>query len=216
MQIVKSTFKTLLNSDVLRPIYCITDEHQGIEKQRIYKGAQQVCRIDYDKAFLHEKRVFSELYDAIDHTNSNSPIVISDYGKGLLTPAIIAKINDSGRKLYLDPHPNNDIFQYRNLHMIKLNEKELQHFTKSSDMRYGCRKLMEATGAKHVFVTMNKDGMFYMNDKEETHHVESKVKWVKTVEGAGDVVFASLVTDMEAGLEIKDAMERASALVAIS
>lgn len=215
VQIVKHTL------DKLGPIYSdITDEHQGIEKQRIYSNGKQVARIDYDKPFVHEKDIFGRLIDL--KTGSREIVyLVSDYGKGLMTPAIIAYICASKARIYLDPHPNNPIDQYKNLHMIKLNEKELEfftpHVTGASKDLYALRAkdLMQRTGAKHVFVTLGAKGIYYHGADGSSFNEPSQVtQQVKVVEGAGDVVMASLVADMEQGLHYMVAMQRAMKLVA--
>lgn len=187
----------------------LTNDPNYIIKSRIYKGEKQIVRIDHDnKVSLNEVQI-AWLKRSIDNYDS---IVVSDYGKGLLSPEVIDIINSSNNRVYLDPHPNNNVEQYKNLYVVKLNDKELQTFTGLSDLRKGVQLLKGMTGTKHVFVTLGKDGIYHM--EEDSHYTSSQVKTVVNTSGAGDVVLASIVSDMEKSFSIEkvlmNSMKRAA------
>lgn len=184
-------------------------QQDEIIKKRIIVNNKQVCRIDRDEVNFYEgtndfKNILSD-YETL---------VISDYGKGQLSKDYIDIINNSKKRIYLDPHPNNPIEQYKNLYCIKLNQNELQHFLNTTNLQYGAYTLIGITGASHVFITLGKDGMFYMGKDSTSYHVESQVKYVNKVAGAGDIVMASLVKDLENNTDIKTSMSDAMKLVA--
>lgn len=186
------------------PHEVITNDPNMIVKSRIFKGDKHVLRVDHDnKVSLSEEQI-EKLEQELP---SYDAVVVSDYGKGILSPEVINLLNESGKRIYVDPHPNNNVEQYKNLFVIKLNDKELQTFTGLSDLRKGAQLLKGMTNAKHVFVTLGKQGIFHMD--EDSHYTSSQVKTVKQASGAGDVVLASIVADMEAGKRISDVIDNA-------
>lgn len=182
----------------------------SITKTRIFKGAEQICRIDED---THQDGdlLVSNIKKELSKVDT---VLVSDYGKGLLSPLIIGNLNNSKKRIYLDPHPNNWVGQYSNVYCLKLNKDEMYKFTMATSLHEGARKLRELCGARHVFITLGSEGMFYQDDKDNTFHSESKVNVVNNVAGAGDVVMASIVHDMERSLAIPEVMSNAMTLVA--
>lgn len=176
----------------------------AITKTRVYVNGVQTARIDEDTQVC-----FSELGEIpwlYENAKKFDAIVVSDYGKGLLSKEVIDIICTSGARVYLDPHPNNDIAQYRNLHAVKLNEKEMVAFTGEGGFS-GAQKLKDITGAKHVFLTLGPGGIEYYGD--EVLHSDSVVTNPRNVSGAGDVVLASIVNDMEKGMSVPAALRNA-------
>lgn len=193
----------------------LSNNEDEIIKTRLYKTDKQVIRIDRDTDVSLSNESIEWL---INNINSFDSIVISDYGKGLMDQRIIDLICKSGKRIYLDPHPNNDLEKYYNLFAVKLNDKELQTFTGLDNIKKGAQLIKGMTNAKHVFVTLNKNGIFHLDENNETHFTASQVKnEVKQLSGAGDVVLASIVTDMEQQTDIVDvlanSMKRAAVYV---
>jgi bifunctional ADP-heptose synthase (sugar kinase/adenylyltransferase) len=197
------------------PHSIITNISNDIVKQRIYNNRNQTIRIDYDNAVSLNDVQMKELKNELVSCDA---VVVSDYGKGLLDPHVIALVNAAGARgtrVYLDPHPNNSLEQYRNLFVVKMNDKELEAFTGLSDLKRGAQLVKGMTGAKHVFITLGKNGIYHLDDYV-CHYSTSQVspENIVSVSGAGDVVLASIVADMQEEKELfvvlDHAMKRAA------
>lgn len=191
--------------------FIITNDSSEIIKERVYLNGTQIARIDTDKTVMLLPSQFEYVKN-----NKFDHIAISDYGKGLLNPLIISYINMHsvwGTKVFLDPHPNNPISQYKNVFMVKLNELEAQKFSGVNDFRTAAHIIRSMLNATHVFITLGKNGMYYQGP-DKTHYVASKVTKVLNVAGAGDVVFAAIINGFLNHKSIIDIMNEASEKVA--
>jgi bifunctional ADP-heptose synthase (sugar kinase/adenylyltransferase) len=197
--------------DKLNTTYTLlTNITNEIVKTRLYVNGKQVARVDEDTKVNLE--VFS-----VDWLRKNiafyDVVVVSDYGKGLLNTEVIDILNKSNKRIYVDPHPSNPIEQYKNVFVVKLNEKEALHFTGKTCVEDAAKDLIIKTGAEHIYITLGKDGIYYYSPFT-SFYLPSRAICPKNVAGAGDCVLAALVHGMERGLEPKNVASQAMQLVA--
>jgi len=109
--------------------YMIKDSTRPtITKMRIMARGQQLLRVDYEKVHNidreHEEKIINELKQGIEDIDV---IVISDYGKGLLSRNFMAKVTDiaKGNKVYtiVDPKPMHREYYY-GCHLLTPNYDE--------------------------------------------------------------------------------------------
>jgi len=189
----------------------ITDIYSNIVKNRVYVNGVHVVRQDEDNV----ASISAFQKDYFERRKWDN-IFCSDYGKGFFDKELIKVINEKasrGCKVYCDPHPANDVFSYKNLFVLKLNHKEVKHFT-GLPYDLGAQMLREKLSCEHVFVTLGKDGIAYVGPSGLSYTVPSKVSKPLRVSGAGDRVFASVIDFMTKGMDIKQGMEEAMQQVA--
>jgi bifunctional ADP-heptose synthase (sugar kinase/adenylyltransferase) len=202
---------TIVSDNLIKlnhPHETLTDIYSHITKTRLISSGKQICRIDEDK-----QASLSQFQLDFLKANKFENIVVSDYGKGLLSKEVIDVINQKNTRVFLDPHPNNPIEQYKNVYALKLNEKEVRHFT-GMDYVEGSISLQKLLNCNYVFVTLGELGIYCIEANGICHVVPSKATKVTKVQGAGDVVLASLVNDLTQNIHVLTAMENAMNLVA--
>jgi len=182
-------------------------------KTRVIAANQQVLRFDREKLKYidteTEKQVISKILSSI---SKYKVIVISDYGKGLmtnnLTRTVIKIANDSNVKVIVDPK-GSDYSKYSNSYLITPNKKEaaLASDTNIKDeesLKKSLIKLKNNLNLSYAFITLSEDGIaLYDNDLEifPTHLNE-----VYDVTGAGDTVISVLSFMISCGKSIRDSI----------
>ena len=125
-------------------------------------------------------------------------------------------------KLILNPAPFNKIDDdyLKCIHTITPNMIEAESLTgiKVFDInssRMAARKL-KAKGIKNVFITMGREGVFYITDDEKEGHVlPKKVKAIDST-AAGDTFNGALAAALSFGMKIFDSAEFANSAASIS
>jgi D-beta-D-heptose 7-phosphate kinase/D-beta-D-heptose 1-phosphate adenosyltransferase len=185
-------------------------------KTRIIAHHQQVCRTDReDKSplplALQDKIVawFRSHLDAVD------AVVVSDYAKGLISPALLKRIlpaaRAAGKIVCVDPKLQN-LAAYRPATVITPNLIEAEHAAgmSISDEKTLVRagnKILRETGIDHLLVTRGEHGMalFEGNSSPKVIRIPTLAREVYDVTGAGDTVISTLSLGLVSGLSILEA-----------
>jgi rfaE bifunctional protein kinase chain/domain len=193
-------------------------EYRTPVKTRILAGGmhsakQQVVRIDRETGWpLSDEisRAFEEkLTQAIGECDA---VLLSDYGSGLITPALAAAIQsavaDRARTLPIPVLVDSRyrLLDYKGLTTCTPNESEVEqalgiHINDDLDVleRAG-RTVLRRTGMQAVLVTRGSRGMALFEPKQPTVHVPiSGSDEVADVTGAGDTVIATCAVALAAG-----------------
>ena len=178
-----NVFKNLKSMIKDVEIYSYHNKASDIKKIRYIdkRSKCQLMRHDLEKSI--NELSFEEIDVNIDY----DVIVISDYNKGLISPALITKIKnvfDKKIKMFVDTKKTNlSCFCWDERRtVVKINEKERDN----SENSHLC----------DIIVTLGSEGCEYQKKKYKTNKVE-----VSDVCGAGDVFLAALVSRW---LETKD------------
>jgi D-beta-D-heptose 7-phosphate kinase/D-beta-D-heptose 1-phosphate adenosyltransferase len=182
---------------------------------------QQVARVDYELDIEASGAILESLRRKVAVvTNGAHAIVLSDYGKGVAAPAVIAvaaaAAKAAGIPLVIDPklpQPN----RYRGATLITPNHREAELMTlmairSTVDARKAARLLNEKTGAS-VVITWGEHGMWVLDASLGTLVEESLpavTREVSDVTGAGDTVAAVLALALAAGARLADAARLAN------
>jgi D-beta-D-heptose 7-phosphate kinase/D-beta-D-heptose 1-phosphate adenosyltransferase len=145
-------------------------------------------------------------------------VLLSDYGKGVLTPqviqAAIAAVRSQGGVVVVDPK-GKDYSIYRGVDLLTPNREEAEAATgvsikTSDDLHAAARRLREITGIKTAVITLGKDGIFF--EKEDGTHriIPTEARQVFDVTGAGDTVVAVLTFCRSAGVSLEDSLRLAN------
>jgi rfaE bifunctional protein kinase chain/domain len=176
-------------------------------KTRVLVGHQQVARYDRETDVdvgLDEAEL---LRDAVEELAAGADaIVLEDYDKGVLVPAVIGAALDSARRhgipVVVDPKANR-FFDYAGCTVFKPNLSELGHALRAP-VDADDAKWMERTRlhleCDHLLVTLGAAGMALApGDGEGLLRVPAIARSVYDVSGAGDTVTAVMAAALAAG-----------------
>ena len=137
--------------------------------------------------------------------------IISDYNKGFLhhSQRIVDFCKQSGCKVVVDPKKH--LSNYTGADYIKLNEKELKQYTDGESWQ----DLLRIYGFKGIVVTLGAGGV-EIYSREYIGRIESDVRQVSDVTGAGDVFVASMTYFLARGLDLETACRKANSLAGLS
>ena len=176
-------------------------------KTRILAHNQQVVRTDREDDRPVDADLVEILVSRLAKLGPFDGMVLSDYGKGLLThealAAFIAAGRDAGVPLVVDPKKG-DYSQYRGVTSLTPNQKEAEQacamsITDAASLKLAGAKLLERTAAEAVLVTRGEHGMALFEKDGTEHHLATEATTVYDVTGAGDTVIAVYTTALSAG-----------------
>jgi len=154
-------------------------------------------------------------------------VILSDYGKGVLTPRVISEIisvaRSSGKPIVVDPK-GPDYCRYRGATVLTPNVAELAQAigrpVKDDEkaIAAAARSLMEAIDCQSVLVTRGERGALIVDRDAETSAFDAMAKRVIDVSGAGDTVVASFTLALvsEAGITGSARLANAAAGVVVA
>ncbi len=183
-------------------------------KTRIIAHTQQVARIDKeDKSLISEamlKKLVSSYQDCLRNIDA---IIISDYGKGVVSKKLINQLvplaRSRGIPVCVDPKERN-FPHYKNVSVITPNIKELSFgagikIENYEDIIQAARKVKAILGCDMVLVTRGEHGMSLFTKENTTTDIPTTAKAVYDVTGAGDTVIASFTLALASGATPKEA-----------
>lgn len=205
--------KALKQAQVSTREVIVDPRRPTILKSRIIAAAQQVVRVDReDRTELSTALKAKTLKRLQQLIPSIDAVVLSDYGKGLITEetaqTVIKQCRRLGKPVACDPKGER-YSKYRSATVITPNLKEaaLAAGLKVTDDRSlfkAAQHLLAATKAKNLLITRGKDGMSLFSRGEVTH-IPVIAREVFDITGAGDTAIATLALALAAGASIKNA-----------
>ncbi|MPZ40820.1 MAG: D-glycero-beta-D-manno-heptose-7-phosphate kinase [Rhizobiales bacterium] len=149
-------------------------------------------------------------------------VVLSDYAKGVLSPAVLRAVIDKARELgkpvIVDPK-GADFSVYRGVTLVTPNRRELADATRraarsDSEIAAAAKQLAATVESAGVLVTRSEDGMTLYTARGALHVPAYPVK-VRDVSGAGDTVAAVMTVMLAAGADFEAAARAANAAAAV-
>jgi D-beta-D-heptose 7-phosphate kinase/D-beta-D-heptose 1-phosphate adenosyltransferase len=195
-------------------------------KTRYLAGSQQLLRTDHETIRAIDAAVEDALLRKIlDGLRSCGVLVLSDYGKGVLTKRLVATAIEQARKqtqhvlVIVDPK-DSDFGKYAGADLITPNRKELAEAAglptrTDSEVENAVRKIAETHRISAVLGTRGPEGMTLLDETGEIHHVPADFREVFDVSGAGDTVVATVAANVSAGVGIVDAVSIANVAAGI-
>jgi len=197
----------------------VEHERQTTEKTRFVSGVNQMLRVDWEETRPLEPdsllRLFARLPKSIAAADA---VILSDYGKGLLTDDVIAAVvkiaRENGVPVLVDPK-GNDYSRYRGATLVTPNRKEAEEalgrsLEQLSDLPAAGDKLMEVAELDAVVITLGPEGIYWRTKAGEDWRTPTEAKKVFDVVGAGDTVIAHIALGLGAGLKLGAAVELAN------
>ena len=183
-------------------------------KTRYLARHQHMLRTDVEKTHAISAELERTTFEAIEKAMKDvKAVVLSDYGKGVLTKTLLEKIIASakavGVPVLVDPK-GHDYSIYRGADYVTPNRKELAEATAAGNLKTdtdivgAAQKLIAQSGVGCVIATRSEDGMSIVG-KGEPLHLRTEAREVFDVSGAGDTVIATLAAMLAAGADIQTA-----------
>ena len=183
-------------------------------KTRIVAHSQQMVRADReDRSLISEaiERQILALYLAA--LPSADAVILSDYDKGLLTPALlqsaIRAARAAGKPTCLDPKIRH-FSHYRLVDVVTPNQLEAERasgieITDPVSLLQAASRIRDLLDCRHVLITRGELGMSLFDAGGTISHIPTTAREVYDVTGAGDTVIATLTLALAAGAPLLDA-----------
>ncbi len=180
------------------------------KKSRVIAVSQQILRYDKESKEDIDALSVDKILDFISSSISLYDVVIlSDYGKGVLTDDLCQRIiklaNKNGVKVLVDPK-GSDFSKYRGSYLLTPNKKEAILATNieikdEKSLKQALLKLKNDVELDISLITLSEDGIAIYND--ELKIFPTVAKEVFDVTGAGDTVIASIAYALSASKSIQ-------------
>lgn len=194
-------------------------------KTRVVAAHQQIVRIDRESREAVPAAVEQQLCQWVaDHAREYSVIVLSDYNKGVLTPAVIAaaiaSASAAGIPVLVDPK-GSDYTRYAGATLLTPNRKEAEaasgiSITDTTSLAQAAGIIMSAVGLQHLLVTRSEEGMSLFSRGGEIVHIPTVAREVFDVSGAGDTVLAALAVGIASGFSVVESARLANVAAGIA
>jgi len=187
------------------------------KKTRIIASQQQVVRYDHestDDIDIQSEDALMNIF--VNNINNYEIILLSDYGKGVLTNKITRKVIHlaklSNIKVLVDPKGTN-YSKYKGAYLLTPNKKEASEATKinikdKASLLEAISQLRSQFELSVSVITMSEQGIAVYDDQLRVKPTITKE--VFDVTGAGDTVLSSLGFAMACSANIDEAIEFAN------
>ncbi len=193
-------------------------------KTRFVGAGQQMMRADVESTETLSSALEAQILEHVTHAAQPlGAIILSDYGKGVLSDTIVRGVIEYGHAskttIIIDPK-GTDYSRYRGADIITPNKKELMEATglpahTDAQVIAACNHLIETCGIGGVLATRSADGMSLVLKDQAPHHLSAQAREVFDVSGAGDTVVASLALAVAGGASLLDAAHLANTAAGI-
>jgi D-beta-D-heptose 7-phosphate kinase/D-beta-D-heptose 1-phosphate adenosyltransferase len=197
-----------------------------LRKVRVIGQQQQIVRLDYEELPAETPSLAAGILELFEASVAACDIVvISDYAKGFVSPAvaegIIQRAHAAGRHVIVDPRPQNREC-YKGCDYLTPNWKESRALLRLPEAEPSpaaaaevARALSVETGS-NIVLTLGPHGMtFCSRNGSERFAVPTLAREVFDVSGAGDTVVAALALALASGADHATAVATANRAASI-
>jgi D-beta-D-heptose 7-phosphate kinase / D-beta-D-heptose 1-phosphate adenosyltransferase len=195
------------------------------KKTRVLASNQQIVRIDREtRGDITVDMEESILAFVRDPSHAWDIILVSDYGKGVLTSrvlsGVIAFARESGIPVIVDPK-GSDFSKYRGATIITPNRKEAETASRipildDESLDRAASFLLKEGEYDALLVTRSAEGMSLFPRGREAVHIPTVAREVYDVTGAGDTVVAALGLGLACGAGFVEASRLANVAAGIA
>lgn len=199
-------------------------ERPTTRKTRIISGNQQVLRIDRET----KKDISQQTLDVIlNYIKRVIPavdlVLISDYGKGLITAALLNSLTaivKKHKKISIADPKGRDFLKYSDVSLLTPNKKEtslasgIEIVDESTLIKAG-NWILETVKTEKLLITCGKDGMVLFERNKKPYYITAQTRQVFDVSGAGDTVIAVLGLAVASGASFAKAASIANTAAGI-
>ena len=195
------------------------DRRTTVKTRVVADRRQQVVRFDLEDNEQLDQKFRERLLQYVRaHLGEVDSVILSDYGKGLLSEDLIRGINESargeGRMVVVDPKMDNFDY-YKGMTLITPNkfEAEIASGVKIVDeesLNRAGEILQDRFRSQAVLITLGEEGMTLFERGKQAVNIPTVAKEVYDVTGAGDTVVAVITLAKAAGASFTEAAEIAN------
>jgi rfaE bifunctional protein kinase chain/domain len=214
-------FKALLAENEIKSDCLVVDSSRPTTiKTRIIAHGQQVVRADREKTHDLDSPVEKEILDRfLSLVDDCAAVIISDYGKGVVTLTLLEKIIETclARDIFIAVDPKENRFHnYKRVSLITPNHHEAgfaagRRINNMDDLLAVGNQLLNKLQAGAILITRGAEGMSLFCKGQEPTHIPTFARKVFDVTGAGDTVIACYVVAVNAGANAVEAAVVANA-----
>jgi rfaE bifunctional protein kinase chain/domain len=176
----------------------VLESKETIVKQRIIANERKTQMIRIDREFVRDVDPIFPIGYLREHDETYDIIVVSDYGKGMITKPLMSYLHKLEIPIIVDPKPKN-FKLYDKVFMIAPNEKEWEEIIKVTFPT-------SPNSMKYVLLTQGSRGMTLIdNDDKSYTKIESEPVEIYNVSGAGDTVVSIMAVCLSMGWNPIDA-----------
>ncbi|MCT7498063.1 D-glycero-beta-D-manno-heptose-7-phosphate kinase [Aliarcobacter cryaerophilus] len=210
---VANELKSLLEKiDVPTSNLVVENNRKTSKKSRLIASQQQVLRYDMESIDDINENSHKQIIQTLEkNINKYSSIILSDYGKGVLTTNLTKEIikiaNKNSIKVLVDPK-GKDYSKYKGSYTLTPNKKEAMEATNidikdENSLIEALKSLKTQCELEVSLITLSEQGIAIFDD--ELTIKPTVAREVYDVTGAGDTVIASIAFALGNNLDIKDA-----------
>ncbi|MGJ0360125.1 D-glycero-beta-D-manno-heptose-7-phosphate kinase [Aliarcobacter cryaerophilus] len=211
---VANELKSLLEKiDVPTSNLVVENNRKTSKKSRLIASQQQVLRYDMESIDDINENSHKQIIQTLEkNIDKYSSIILSDYGKGVLTTNLTKEIikiaNKNNIKVLVDPK-GKDYSKYKGSYTLTPNKKEAMEATNidikdESSLIEALKSLKTQCELEVSLITLSEQGIAIFDD--ELTIKPTVAREVYDVTGAGDTVIASIAFALGNDLDIKDAI----------
>jgi D-beta-D-heptose 7-phosphate kinase/D-beta-D-heptose 1-phosphate adenosyltransferase len=204
----------ILSQEAIHHMLLTLPNHPTTTKTRVIAQGQQVVRLDEESAPTIADTFRQQLITQFNKSLSKATgVILSDYGKGLVTPALAGHVIQQCRAksipLFVDPK-GASWERYRGAFCVTPNTAE---FNLIEPVPEGNEALLAEKAAsvmhrfefEYLLLTQGPKGMTLFHRQRPPVAIRTQAKAVFDVSGAGDTVIASLAAAFSAGVPLETA-----------
>jgi D-beta-D-heptose 7-phosphate kinase/D-beta-D-heptose 1-phosphate adenosyltransferase len=184
-------------------------------KTRFVASGQQLLRLDDEDSGGVDGETEAQLVRAVEHAAQDAGVILlSDYAKGAVTPAVIEAClraaRSFGARLIVDAKARS-FEKYGAADLIKPNALELHVMTglptdTDEEVEAALQAVLGSCAAKAILVTRGAKGMSLAERGRPVKHVRGTPRRVFDVSGAGDTGLAALGLALAGKAELEEAV----------
>ncbi len=205
----------------VEPHLLIDSDRPTTVKTRFIAGSQQLLRADDESVGALPQNLLEtvvEIASAALSASAPGAMILSDYGKGVLSDEVIHRLiaasRAAGVPVIVDPK-GRDYAKYSGADILTPNRRELSEATRmatggTDEIIAAAQHLVESCGVRHVLVTRGGEGMTLVSAAGAPVHLPALAREIFDVSGAGDTVVAVLATGLAAGMTVAEAAQLAN------
>jgi len=182
-------------------------------KTRIIAHNQQVVRVDHERTDHLDERSYDVLLEMIrEELPGRKVIILSDYGKGLLSEEFMQRLHAlldecSERPLVLVDPKTRNYHLYDGVDLLTPNAKEASEgahlpVNTQGEIIAAGQALFGRLGCRHLLITLGGQGMALFDAVNKVYHIPTFARKVFDVTGAGDTVIATLALGLSSGQDL--------------
>jgi len=200
----------------------VDPERPTTVKMRIVAHQQQVVRVDQEKKKAVSEEIAVRIVRILEKSGADG-LVISDYNKGIVTPALMKRVLPwaAARRLpvFVDPKVENFLL-YSPVTFIAPNHHEAERIVRhpcrtGAEVERAGREILDLVDCRYLIIKRGEEGMAIFEKGKDPTHIPTTAREVFDVTGAGDTVTAAAAAALLAGAPIREAAILANAAAGV-